>query len=194
MGLSTLRKCCSFGGNLRQCDLISATGGVPHPSRSLRKGGNHSLLVPPQLEENFVKLTDSEKFSSDVNSARRNIGPIASSVIGAQRPANAKTPQKEDLLRLRSGQALKSRSSQSARAGTLAPTSTTAHEREARAYIDNRARAGTLAPTSTTVHGRGRSRLHRQRCTSGDARAYIDNRPRAGAPAPHATWARKRRE
>src|SRR5436309_8198533 len=86
-------------------------------------------------------------------------------------------------LRLRSGQALKSRSSKSARAGTLAPTSTTAHEREARAYIDNRARAGTLAPTSTTVHGRGRSRLHRQRCTSGDARAYIDNRPGGGAHA-----------
>src|SRR5438309_9134318 len=77
---------------------------------------------------------------------------------------------------------------------------------DARAYIDRRARAGTLAPTSTTAHERGRSRLHRQACTSGDARAYIDNGARAGtlaptsttvragAPTPHATWARKRRE
>src|SRR5207249_8641011 len=40
--------------------------------------------------------------------------------------------------------------------GTLAPTATTAHERDARAYIDKRPRAGTLAPTSTTVRGRGR--------------------------------------
>ena len=72
---------------------------------------------------------------------------------------------------------------------------------DARAYIDNRPRAGALAPTSTTAHERGRSRLHRQQHAGGsarayidkvherDARAYINNRPRARAPAPHATWA-----
>src|SRR5437588_7643001 len=91
-------------------------------------------------------------------------------------------------LRFRSGQALKSCPSKSARAGTLAPTSTTVHERgrsclhrqprtseearayidgraragDARVYIDNRARAGTLAPTSTTVRGRGRPRHTRR--------------------------------
>src|SRR6266436_3153250 len=65
-------------------------------------------------------------------------------------------------LRLPSEQALKSCPSQSARAGTLAPTSTTAHERDARAYIDNSTRAETLAPTSTTVRGRGRPRHTRR--------------------------------
>src|SRR6266550_6189258 len=95
-------------------------------------------------------------------------------------------------LRFRSGQALKSCPSKSARAGTLAPTSTTVHERgrsrlhrqprtseEARAYIDNSTRAGTLAPTSTTAHER-------------DARAYIDNSTRAETLAPTSTTVHER--
>jgi len=44
----------------------------------------------------------------------------------------------------------------------------------ARAYIDNSTRAGTLAPTSTTVHERGRSRLHQQPSAGGGARAIRD--------------------
>ena len=56
---------------------------------------------------------------------------------------------------------------------------------DARAYIDNRPRAGALAPTSTTAHERGRSRLHRQPSTGGDARVYINNRPRAGGSRLH---------
>src|SRR5207249_6568117 len=46
------------------------------------------------------------------------------------------------------------------------------HERDARAYIDDRTRAG-------------RSRLHRQPSTGGDARVYINNRPRAGGSRLH---------
>src|SRR5438094_8320551 len=45
---------------------------------------------------------------------------------------------------------------------------------DARAYIDNRPRAGTLASTSTTAHERGRSRLHPQPSASGTARATRD--------------------
>src|SRR5439155_25657739 len=66
------------------------------------------------------------------------------------------------ILRLRSGRGLKSCPSQSARAGSARAYIDKVHERDARAYIDNRARAGTLAPTSTTVRGRGRPRHTRR--------------------------------
>ncbi len=67
-----------------------------------------------------------------------------------------------DSLRLRSGQALKSCSSQSARAGRSRLHRQLCTSEDARVYIDNRARAGTLAPTSTTVRGRGRPRHTRR--------------------------------
>src|SRR5207245_2695610 len=64
--------------------------------------------------------------------------------------------------------------------------------RDARAYIDNGARAGTLAPTSTTAHERGGSRLHRRPRTSG-GRSRLHRQPHAGGTlAPTSTTVRGR--